>query len=248
MKDKPAMATLMATLIVMVAGFLSSSFAQADEGKSASRQETVGVGSGAVIGAVAGGPVGFIVGAAFGGWLGDRFFQRTEERDQYLTQLTGTQTELATMNTQLRSVEQELMLSTERQLDDEARWTETLARSVNISVLFKTGETNIDEETQQRLGELAGLINDLGPVVVDVEGHADARGAEEFNEQLSAERAAAVRDILVRNGVEAERISAVALGEAFSGGEEADADQHALDRRVEIRLDIRPTDRVAHTD
>jgi len=240
MKDK--------LMIVVVAGMLLGGLARADETNAASRQETLGVGGGAVIGAVAGGPVGLILGAALGGWLGDQFFQRTEERDQYWTELTSAQTELASIGTQLRSAEYELMLSAERQQDDQARWIETLARSVNVSVSFRTGDASVDEQTEQRIGQLAGLINELGPVVVDVEGYADARGDEEFNEQLSAERAAAVRDILIRSGVDAASISAVAMGEAFSGGEDADIDQHALDRRVEIRLNVSHTDRLARSD
>jgi len=240
MKDK--------LMMVVVVGMMFGGFAQAEESTKASGQETIGVGSGAVIGAAAGGPVGLIFGAALGGWLGDQFFQRTEERDRFSARLTGAQTELATVGTKLRSVEQELMLSAQRQQDDQARWIDTLARSVNVSVSFRTGDASVDEQTAERIGQLAALINELGPVVVDVEGHADARGGEEFNDQLSAERAAAVRDILIRSGVDAASISAVAMGEAYSSGEDADIDQHALDRRVEIRLNVSHTDRLARSD
>ena len=240
MKDK--------LMMVVVAGMLLGGFAHADESQGASGQETLGVGSGALIGAIAGGPPGLILGAAFGGWLGDQFFQRTEERDQYRTKLTNTQMQLASLGTQLRSAEHELMLSAERQRNDQARWIETLARSVNVSVSFKTGDASIDDQTEQRIGLLAGLINELGPVVVDVEGYADSRGDEEFNEQLSAERAAAVRDILIRSGVDAAKISAVAMGEALARGEDADIDQHALDRRVEIHLNVSHTGQLARSD
>ena len=46
---------------------------EAGETRVAAKEESIGVGSGAVIGAAAGGPIGFVLGAAFGGWLGDRF-------------------------------------------------------------------------------------------------------------------------------------------------------------------------------
>ena len=240
MKDK--------LMMVLMAVALLGGVARAEEAGGGSKQETIGVGSGAVIGAAAGGPLGLIFGAAFGGWLGDQFFQRTEERDQYKTELSNTQTELASIGTELRAAEQEAALSAERRQEEQARWMETLARSVNVSVSFRTGDATIDEQTAQRIQKLAGLINELGPVVVDVEGHADARGAEEFNEQLSAERAAAVRDILIRGGVDAANISAIAMGEAYAGGEDAHLDQHALDRRVEIRLNVSHADRLARTD
>ena len=46
--------------------------APADKADRATKEEGIGLGTGAAIGAAAGGPVGFIIGAAFGGWLGDR--------------------------------------------------------------------------------------------------------------------------------------------------------------------------------
>ena len=46
-----------------------------------SKQESIGVGSGAVIGAVAGGPVGFIIGAAIGAKIGDTMHQKNERID-----------------------------------------------------------------------------------------------------------------------------------------------------------------------
>ena len=42
----------------------------------ASKEETIGIGSGGVIGAVAGGPVGFIVGSAIGAKLGDNWHKK----------------------------------------------------------------------------------------------------------------------------------------------------------------------------
>ena len=233
---------------VLISGVLIAGIAQAGESTRASKEEVAGVGSGALIGAAAGGPVGFIVGAALGGWLGDQFFRRTEDRDRYQAELEGTAGELASTSEQLRLTENELLLSEERRQTEQSRWTETLARTVNVAVLFKTGDAKVDAETAEQLAQLAELINAIGPVVVDVAGHADARGTEEVNEQLSAERAAVVRDILVRNGVSADRITTAALGETYAGGEDAGLDQHALDRRVEIRLEVGPTDRLARSD
>mgnify|MGYP003308959037 CR=1 FL=1 len=52
----------------------------ADEVGSPSRQESIGVGTGAVLGGSVGGPVGSILGAALGSWLGELFvtFATTE--------------------------------------------------------------------------------------------------------------------------------------------------------------------------
>src|SRR5262245_38800148 len=80
-------------LIVLIIGSLlaTSSFAgprhraakdetAKDETRVVAKEESIGLGSGAVIGAAAGGPVGFVLGAAFGGWLGDRFHREHTAR------------------------------------------------------------------------------------------------------------------------------------------------------------------------
>ena len=63
--------TTIASVIVLA---LCSQTAAAD----ASKEETIGVGSGAVVGALAGGPVGFIIGAAVGAKLGDNMHKKSE--------------------------------------------------------------------------------------------------------------------------------------------------------------------------
>ena len=45
-----------------------------------------------------------------------------------------------------------------------------------------------------------------------IEGHCDDRGSEEYNLALGASRANAVKDVLTRNGVSADRISTISYG------------------------------------
>jgi outer membrane protein OmpA-like peptidoglycan-associated protein len=73
-------------------------------------------------------------------------------------------------------------------------------------------------------------------LLVHVEGHADARGNPEFNAQLSAHRAATVRDILLRAGVPAGQIIVDAHGETDAVASIEDIDGMALDRRVQLTL------------
>ena len=49
---------------------------------AASKEETIGVGTGALIGAVAAGPVGFVIGVAIGAKVGDTMYQKNDEIDK----------------------------------------------------------------------------------------------------------------------------------------------------------------------
>ena len=53
---------------------------RAAKAERAAKEESIGLGSGAAIGAIAGGPIGLIIGAAFGGWFGDRFHHERSGR------------------------------------------------------------------------------------------------------------------------------------------------------------------------
>ena len=112
-------------------------------------------------------------------------------------------------------------------------------------MLFRTEDSSLDEGTEQRLTRLASLVAPMGGTVVRIEGHADARGTEDYNEQLSAMRAANVRDALIRGGLPAERIVVTAAGESGAVAGEQDTDGMALERRVDITLVDGGADRVA---
>ena len=80
---------------ILVIGIIASLIATpAIAEGTASKKETIGVGVGAVIGAVAGGPVGFIVGAAFGGKLGDEFHKKDAEVTSLSQTLVGSKAKI----------------------------------------------------------------------------------------------------------------------------------------------------------
>lgn len=49
--------------------------------------------------------------------------------------------------------------------------------------------------------------------VIRIEGHADERGTDAYNQELGQRRAAAVRDVLVSMGVDSSKIETVSYGE-----------------------------------
>ena len=113
---------------------------------------------------------------------------------------------------------------------------EKVQEALDVQVLFKTGDTSLAQETGERLTRLAELVAGMDGMLLRIEGHADARGAAEYNEQLSAQRAATVRDVLIRAGVPSGQIVVAALGEREAHAVDEDIDGMALDRRVQLTL------------
>jgi outer membrane protein OmpA-like peptidoglycan-associated protein len=206
------------------------------EKNRAAKEESIGVGSGAAIGALAGGPVGFIIGAAFGGWLGDRFHHERSERAAADRRAGDAQAHAAGLEQKLTGSERELA-STQSQLRSErAAYRQELEQALAVEVYFRTEDSVLGTGTEQRIVQLAQLVGSMDGAVIRLDGHTDARGTSKYNEELSAARAASVRDALIRGGMPAERIVVTASGEIGSAATESDVDGMALDRRVQIQI------------
>ncbi len=71
----------------------------------------------------------------------------------------------------------------------------------------------IRRESFGLLSRLAKLIKDHPEYIhISIEGHADERGAEDFNQRLSVVRAAAVKEFLIKSGIRSSRLSSKGFG------------------------------------
>jgi len=110
-----------------------------------------------------------------------------------------------------------------------------LVITLNGSVLFATGKSELLPTAKDRLAEVAVALKDAKPdQTFVVEGHTDSVGSDAENQKLSQARAEAVRNYLVSQGVAAERITAVGQGEARPVADNNNAEGRANNRRVEI--------------
>jgi outer membrane protein OmpA-like peptidoglycan-associated protein len=221
---------------VGVAGLVLSSSGWTAEVSQSSTQERIGLSSGAVLGGLAGGPLGLVFGAAFGGWLGDQFSDARREQAESDARWRQASEEAANLNALVIGGERALERQSSEYRRNLVAMESTVRDALDVQVLFKTGESSLTDETRQRLTRLAELLSRMDGMLVRIEGHADARGAPEVNEQLSAERAVSVRDILVRAGVPADRITIDAQGERQASAGSEDADGMAFERRVQLTL------------
>lgn len=84
---------------------------------------------------------------------------------------------------------------------------------VNMSdVLFDFGKFTLRPETREKLAKISGIVLAHPGLRLDVEGHTDAIGSDEFNQKLSEERAATVRDYLIAQGINGDSVTARGLG------------------------------------
>ena len=106
---------------------------------------------------------------------------------------------------------------------------------VNMSdVLFDTGRYTLKTNTQISLAKVAGILQAYPGLKLQVEGYTDSVGSDQYNQKLSENRADAVRDFLVTQGVQADNISATGYGKAKPVADNATAQGRSQNRRVNL--------------
>ena len=103
-------------------------------------------------------------------------------------------------------------------------------------VLFKTGSFELLAGARERLAKISGLVLAYPGLHLDVEGHTDSVGTDEYNMRLSEHRAEAVRDYLVQQGVPDSAVAARGLGKAGPVATNDTPEGRQQNRRVELVL------------
>jgi outer membrane protein OmpA-like peptidoglycan-associated protein len=126
---------------------------------------------------------------------------------------------------------------------------------VNMSdVLFDTGQHTLKPGAREKLARISGIVLAHPGLKLEVEGHTDSVGADEYNQSLSERRATAVRDYLVQQGVNSGMIAARGFGEGQPVASNDNAAGRQQNRRVEMVVSgeiignpINPTSRTKPT-
>jgi outer membrane protein OmpA-like peptidoglycan-associated protein len=235
-------------VVVAVIGSLLATSALAAPKNRAAKEESIGVGSGAAIGAMAGGPVGFVIGAAFGGWLGDRFHQERRARRSADERAAAASEHAGSLQTLLAASERQVVAKDAELFAQRVEHRRDLQEALSVEVFFRTEDSGLAGATQERLTKLAALVEPMEGAVIRLDGYTDVRGTDAYNTALSTARAEAVREALIRGGMPADRVIVTALGESSSTATEQDADGMALERRVDMQVVDVDTGRVAGTN
>ncbi len=101
---------------------------------------------------------------------------------------------------------------------------------------FESGSNQLTPDSQQAFETVFTDVARRAAPTVEVIGHTDTVGAQDFNARLSQERADALRDLLVGRGIKAEAIITAGRGELDLLVKTADETAEAKNRRVEITV------------
>jgi outer membrane protein OmpA-like peptidoglycan-associated protein/outer membrane protein W len=101
-------------------------------------------------------------------------------------------------------------------------------------IVFPPGKAIIEPESEQTLIEAFITLKTNPRMSVEIRGYTDNTGKASANQLLSQQRAEAVRDWLIQNGIEPNRITARGLGQEYSIGDNRTAGGRAKNQRIEI--------------
>ena len=106
---------------------------------------------------------------------------------------------------------------------------------VNMSdVLFDTGSTTLKPGAREKLAKISGILLAHKGLTIQIEGHTDSVGTDDFNQQLSERRSDSVRDFLAEQGVAGSTMTARGFGKMQPVASNDTAEGRQRNRRVEL--------------
>jgi outer membrane protein OmpA-like peptidoglycan-associated protein len=115
--------------------------------------------------------------------------------------------------------------------------TRDSARGLIVSmsdILFDTGQYSLKPGAREKLAKVAGILLAYPGLNIAVGGYTDNVGGDEMNQKLSENRASAVRDYLVAQGVATASVSATGFGNTSPVASNDNASGRQENRRVEL--------------
>jgi outer membrane protein OmpA-like peptidoglycan-associated protein len=115
--------------------------------------------------------------------------------------------------------------------------TRDSARGLIVSmsdVLFDTGQYTLKPGAREKLAKVAGILIAYPTLNIEVGGYTDNVGGDDMNQKLSENRAGAVRDYLVQQGVGTNSVSAKGFGNTLPVASNENASGRQENRRVEL--------------
>ncbi len=199
----------------VISTLLLAACEQTTTGPNPNQHAIQGVGIGAATGALAGAILGdnkksIIIGAALGAAAGGLIGNNLDKQEAAL------RGDLSNDGTIIRNTGNELIV--------------TLPEGIT----FDTDSTYVRDSFRPEINKIAANLQDYPNTTVDVIGHTDSTGEADYNQALSADRAAAVTDILLEQGVDQSRIVSYGRGEREPIASNDTESGKAQNRRVEI--------------
>jgi outer membrane protein OmpA-like peptidoglycan-associated protein len=106
----------------------------------------------------------------------------------------------------------------------------------NEKILFEFSKSDLSAAARANLDKLVQVLNKYPNTNIEVQGHTDSRGTDEYNMGLSERRANTVADYLKSKGIANNRITTKGFGESAPGYTNDTPEGMAQNRRVEFLI------------
>jgi outer membrane protein OmpA-like peptidoglycan-associated protein len=116
---------------------------------------------------------------------------------------------------------------------------EEVVKKINYAaqnIYFATGKATLLSKSFKGLNEVAQVLKDDAGLKLTIDGHTDNTGADNLNQKLSENRAAAVKAYLVKKGIDESRLVSAGYGETQPVADNKTAAGRQKNRRVELKL------------
>lgn len=174
----------------------------------------VGAGIGALAGKGKGAAIGAAIGAAVGSGTGALIGRRMDKQKKELEQIQHAKVETVTDVNNLKAIKV----------------------TFDNGILFATNKSELSPSARTSLEKFAVSLKNSPDTDITIYGHTDNTGSRAINEKLSKERAEAVANFLVGNGVSRARITTEGLAYDQPVADNSTAEGRAKNRRVEIYI------------
>lgn len=101
---------------------------------------------------------------------------------------------------------------------------------------FATSSNKVDAAGTAKVAAFASFLKDSPAYKASIVGHTDSTGSEVYNQKLSEKRAEMVKEMLIKDGVDASRLSASGKGESQPVASNKTKQGRAENRRIEVEL------------
>lgn len=162
-----------------------------------------------------------------------RLQARTQEAEQ-----ARREARLATRQATVSREESEQLRREIRELEEmDARRTDQGMVLTLRDVLFDLDQATLKPGGRSELDRLAEFLKEYENRDIFIQGHTDSTGPEDYNLELSEQRARAVKEYLVSQGIDSDRIRAAGRGESMPIASNETPGGRQLNRRVEIVIE-----------
>jgi outer membrane protein OmpA-like peptidoglycan-associated protein len=104
------------------------------------------------------------------------------------------------------------------------------------NLFFDLGKATLKSESAPELKRILQVMSENKVLVIEISGHTDNTGSDEINNKLSLERANAVKDYLLKGGIDTARIRTKGYGKTKAKADNATEEGRQINRRVEIEI------------